>query len=148
MWRLCYSDLYNSVHTAALSKRMPPPCPDKHTHTLTHTIFYIIWCASVHGLRLSPSAENQQGALSLSGHSGQGFSSALSPVQTKPVRIIEVGGDIWALSVLGLLLVRWPVQFSKYTIWVMVGIQGRVVVIDFSASAVHCSKLRPDGCSI
>lgn len=39
-------------------------------------------------------------------------------------------------------------QFSKYTIWVMVGIQGRVVAIDFSAFTVHCSKLRPDGRSV
>lgn len=39
-------------------------------------------------------------------------------------------------------------QFSKYTIWVMVGIQGRVVAIDFSAFPVHCSKLRTDGRSI
>lgn len=39
-------------------------------------------------------------------------------------------------------------QFSKYTIWVMVGIQGGVVAIDFSAFPVHCSKLRTDGRSV
>lgn len=39
-------------------------------------------------------------------------------------------------------------SFSKHTIWVMVGIQGRVVAIDFSAFTVHCSKLRPDGRSV
>ena len=39
-------------------------------------------------------------------------------------------------------------QFFKYTIWVMVGIQGRVVAIDFSAFTVQCSKLRPDGRSV
>ena len=71
------------------------------------------------------------------------------PTQTSQWESWKVGGGVWArrsLSVPCLLLVRWPVQFSKYTIWVMVGIQGRVVAIDFSAFfTAHRSKLRPDG---
>lgn len=73
------------------------------------------------------------------------------PTQTnqwKSSRWVVVFEALRSLSVLCLLSVRWPVQISKYTIWVMVGIQGRVVAIDFSAFTVHCSKLRPDGRSV
>lgn len=60
---------------------------------------------------------------------------------------MELGG-VRSLSVPSLLAVRWPTPFSKHAIWVMVGIQGRVAAIDFSASAVHGSKLGPDGRSV
>lgn len=60
--------------------------------------------------------------------------------KNKP-RIIESGGSVRSVSVPSLLAVRWPPPFSKYTIWVMVGIQGRVAAIDFSAFAAHGSKL-------
>lgn len=67
--------------------------------------------------------------------------------KNKP-RIVGLGGGVRSVSVPSLLAVRWPTPFSKYTIWVMVGIQGRVVAIDFSASAAHGSKLGPDGRSV
>lgn len=59
--------------------------------------------------------------------------------------MIELGGGIWSLSAVSLLAVSGPAPFSKSAIWVMVGIQGGVVVIDFSVSAAHGSTLGPDG---